>query len=90
MRQICENCVIYFATGGTKFAITDIHLYVPIKTLSTRDKEKLLQQSKSGLKRTTYWNKYQSKVLKEIQNQYLHYFSDPSFQRVSTLFCFII
>ena len=43
------------------FAINDTtKLYVPVVTLSTRENVKLLDQLKSGLKRTTNCNKYQS------------------------------
>ena len=47
--------------NSTRFAITDIDikLYVSVVTLSTPDNSKLLQQLKSGLKRTISWNKYQ-------------------------------
>ena len=41
------------------FAITDTNLYVPIETLSTHGNIELLDQLKSGLKRTVNWNKYQ-------------------------------
>ena len=43
------------------FTITDTKLYVPVVTLPTQDNAKLLQQLKSGFKRTINWNKYQSK-----------------------------
>ena len=55
-----KNCVISSATGETKFKITETKLYVPVVTLSTQDNAKLLQQLKSGFKRTINWNKYQS------------------------------
>ena len=32
-----EDCVISFATGKTKFAISDTKPYVPVVTLSTQD-----------------------------------------------------
>ena len=44
---------------ATIFAITDSKLYVPVVTLSTQDDAKLLQQIKSGFKKTVNWNKYQ-------------------------------
>ena len=44
---------------ATTFAITDTKPYVPVETLSTQDNAKLLQQLKSGIKRTIIWNKYQ-------------------------------
>ena len=55
-------------------------------TLSTEDNEKLLEQLKSGFKRTINWNKYQSKVSTERQNQYLDFLIDPAFQGVNRLF----
>ena len=47
-----ENCIISSATGKTKFAITDAKLYVPIVTLSTQDNATLLEQLRSGFKKT--------------------------------------
>ena len=84
-----ENCVISSVTGATKFKTTDTKLYIPVVTLSTQDNEKLLQQSKSGFKRTINCNKYQPKVSPERQNQYLNFLIDPSFQGVIKL-CFIV
>ena len=37
---------------ATTFGITDTKLYIPVVTLSTNDNTKLLQQLKSGFKRT--------------------------------------
>ena len=51
-RTWSTDFVNYLATGTTKFATTNTKLYVPIITLSTQDNEKLLQQLKSGFKRT--------------------------------------
>ena len=48
------------STGEGRFTITDTKLYVPVVTLSTQDNTKLLQQLKSGFKRTINWNKHQS------------------------------
>ena len=81
-----ENYVISSATGATKFKITDAKLYVPIVTLSTQDSTKLLQQLKSGFKRTINWNKYQSKVTTQAQKPSLDYLINPSFQGVNKLF----
>ena len=47
-----KDCVITNSIGEGKFAITDTKLYVPVVTLSTKDSEKLLQQLKSGFKKT--------------------------------------
>ena len=54
-------------------------MYVLVVTLSTNNNGKLLQQLKSGFKRTIKWNKYQSKVAIARQNQYLDYLIDPIF-----------
>ena len=51
-----KDCVITNSTGEGKFKITDAKLYVPVVTLSTQDNAKLLQQLKSGFKRTINWN----------------------------------
>ena len=67
---------------ATIFAITDSKLYVPVVTLSTQDDAKLLQQIKSGFKRTVNWNKYQWKVTFQALNPYSDFLIDPSFQRV--------
>ena len=58
-----SNCVINLnlicfavcvtATGAARFAVTATRLYVPVVTLSTQDNTKLLQQLKSGFKRTS-------------------------------------
>ena len=53
-------CVITNSTGAGTFAITNTRLCVPVVTLSTQDNEKLLQQLKSGFKRTINWNKHKS------------------------------
>ena len=57
-----STCVITNSTGVGRFAITETNVYVPIVTLSTQDNAKLLQQLKSGFKKTINWSKYQSKV----------------------------
>ena len=62
-------CVISSANGETKFKITETKLYVPVVTLSTQDNAKLLQQLKSGFKRTINWNKYESSVKTFAQNR---------------------
>ena len=81
-----KDCVISSATGETKFKITETKLYVPVVTLSTQDNAKLLQQLKSGFKRTINWNKYQSSIKTYAQSRYLNHLVDPSFQGVNRLF----
>ena len=78
-----STCVITNFTGVGTFLITDTKLYVSVVTLSTQDNIKLLQQLKSGFKRTINWNKYQSDPKTYAQNQYLTHLIDPSFQGVN-------
>ena len=40
------------------FQITDTKLYVPVVILSKENEIRLLEQLKSGFKRTKKWNKY--------------------------------
>ena len=81
-----DKCVLSNDTKATTFAITDTKLYVPVVTLSTQDNAKVLQQLKSGFKKTINWNKYQSKITTQVPNPYLDYLIDPSFQEVNRLF----
>ena len=54
--------------------------YVPGVTLSTQGNAKLLQQLKSGLKRTINWNKDHSKVTIQERNRYLDSLIHPIFK----------
>ena len=85
-----KNCIIVVTDVANQvitFSITDTKLYVPVVTVSTQDNAKLLEQFfKNGFKRTINWNKYQSKKLRERQNQYLDYLVDPSFPGINRLF----
>ena len=81
-----KDCVITNSTGEAKFATTEKKLYVPVLTLSTKDNEILLQQLKSGFKKTISWNKYESSIKTFAQNRYLNYLINPSFQGVNRLF----
>ena len=77
--------MLYNDTKARTFTITDTKLYVPIVTVSTQDNTKLFQQLKSGFKRTTNWNKYQSKVTIHAPNPYLEFLIDSSFQGIDIL-----
>ena len=44
------------------FQITDTKLYVPVVSLSKQNDTKLLEQLKSGFKRTIKWNKCRSYI----------------------------
>ena len=68
------------------FAIANTKHYVPVVTLLTQCNAKLLEQIKSGFKRTTNWNKYQSKATVQEQNWYWDCLIDLSFEEVNRLF----
>ena len=59
------NPVVYEIDNpkNATFQITDIKLYVPVVTLSKENDTKLLQQLKTGFKRTIKWNKYRSQMI---------------------------
>ena len=87
----CTSTITNF-TGVARFAITGSKLYVTVyqlktlSTLSTQDNVQLLQQLKSGFKRTINSNKCQSDPKTYAQNQYLNHLVDTSFQGVNRLF----
>ena len=51
------------APSGATFKIKDTNLYVSVVTLSKENDAKLLEQLKTGFKRTIKWNKCRSQVL---------------------------
>ena len=69
-----------------KFKITDCKLYVPVVTLSAETDNKLLEQLKSGLRRSIKWNKYMSQMSNQNKNNNLNYLIDPIFSNVNRLF----
>ena len=81
-----KDSVITNSTAEGKFQITETNLYVPVVTLLAQDNAKLLQQLKSGFKRTINWNKYESSVKAFAQKWYLNYLINPSFEGVIKLF----
>ena len=78
-----STCVI---TNKGRFKTTYTKLFVPVLALSAEDNAKLLQQLKSGFKRTNNRNKYQSVPKTYVQNRYLNPFVNPSFQEVNRFF----
>ena len=68
------------------FKITDVKLFVPVVTLSKENDIKLLEQLKTGFKRTIKWNKYRSQMSIQPQNNNLNYLIDPTFTSVNRLF----
>ena len=68
------------------FQLTDIKSYLPVVTLSRVNNKKLLEQLKSGFKRTVKWNKYRSQMTIQSNNSNLNYLIDPTFINVNRLF----
>ena len=82
------NPVVYEIDNpeGATFKITDIKLHVPVVTFSKEDDIKLLEQLKTGFKKTIKWNKYRSQMSIQPQNSNLNYLIDPTFTSVNRLF----
>ena len=74
------------ASSGATFKITDTKLYVPVITLPKENDTKLLEQLKSGFKRTIKWKKHRSQMTVQPQNNNLNYLIDPTFKNVNRSF----
>ena len=82
-----EGCILSSARNSAKFAITDAKLHVPIVTLSTKDSANLTKQLNEGFKRSVYWNSYETKPAKVIeQGKNIYELLNASFQDVKRLF----
>ena len=82
-----EDCILSSAGNSAKFEITDIKLHVPIVTLSTIDSANLAKQLNEGFKRSVYWNSYETKPAKVIeQGKNIYELLNASFQGVKRLF----
>ena len=80
-----ENCVISNARANeaTTFPATSVKLYVPVVTLWTDNNANILQQLKSGFKRTINWIKKEPKIkIQKPSNEYFDFLIKPSFQGV--------
>ena len=71
---------------GLQFQIKNTKFYVPVVTLSKENDIKLLEQLKSGFKKTIKWNKYRSQMGIQNNNNNLNYLIDPAFTNVNRLF----
>ena len=80
---------VIVAPTELEFKITGTKLYVPVVTVSKENGTKLLEQLKTGFKRTIKWNKYRSQMTVQSNNNNLNYLINSTFTRVSTdcLFC---
>ena len=54
--------------------------------MTKEDDIKLLEQLKSGFKRTIKWNKFRSEMTIQPKNNKLNYLIDPTFMNISRLF----
>ena len=55
-------------------------------TLSKENDTKVLEQLKTGFKKTIKWNKYRSQMTAQPRNNNLNYLIDPTFTNVNRLF----
>ena len=55
-------------------------------TLSTENDKRLLEQLRTGFKRTFKWNKFRSELTNETKNSNLNYLIDSTFTKVNRLF----
>ena len=75
-----EDCILSSDGHSANFAIADAKLCVPIVTLSTKDSANLAKPLNKGFKRSVYWNSYETKPTKVIEqgktftNYLMHHF----------------
>ena len=81
-----DNNPAIVAPLGLGFQTTDTKLYVPVVSLSKENDIKLLEQLKSGFKRTIQWNKYRSQMTIQPQNNNANYLIDSTFTNANRLF----
>ena len=74
------------APTNATFKITDTKLNFPVVTLSTENDKTLLEQLRTGFKRTIKWNKYRSEMTNQAKNNNLNYLIDPTFTKFNRLF----
>ena len=86
------NCeVILILTWFRDFVIANSNgagkkLFVPIVSLSTQHNARLLQELKSGFKRTINWNEYESNTRTFAKSRYLNHLINSCFQDVNRHF----
>ena len=85
-RKVVTNTRRDTSLTNATFQITDTKLYVPVVTLSTENDKRLLEQLRTGFKRTIKWNKYRSEMTNQTKNNNLNYLIDPTFTKVNRLF----
>ena len=68
------------------FKITDTKLYIPFVTLSIQDDNRLLEQLKTGFKRTIKRNECLSDTSNQAKTNNEDYLIDPTFSKINKLF----
>ena len=74
------------APTGLEFQTTGTKLNVSVVTSSKENDKKLLEQLKSGFKRTVKRNKYRSHMTVQSKNNNVNYLIDSTFTKVNRLF----
>ena len=72
--------------SNATFKVTGRKLYVLVVTLSAENHNKLLEQLKTGFKRTIKWNKHRPEMSGQAINNNLNYLIDSTFTNVNRLF----
>ena len=85
-RRVITNTRRDTSPTNATFQRTDTKLYVPVVTLSTKNKKRLLEQLRAWFKRTIKWNKYRSQITNQTKNNNLNYLIDPRFTKANRLF----
>ena len=62
-----KDCILSSDGESAKFAIIDPKLHVPIVNLSTKYSVSLTKQFNEEFKRSVYWNSYETKPAKAIE-----------------------
>ena len=82
-----EECILSSAGNSAKSEMADAKLHVTIVIFCTKDRANLTKQLSEGFKRSVYWNSYETKPAKVIENgKNLYELLNASFQGVKGLF----
>ena len=72
-----------------EFQITDTKLHILVVSLPKENYKKLLEQLKSGFKRTVKWNKYRLQMTIQPQNNNFNYLIDQCLLKLTDC-CFVV
>ena len=86
IRDAAGTVVAIDTPTNATLTVTDCKLYVPVVTLRAVDESKLLNNLKTGFKRTIKWNNYRSTITNQAVNNNLNYLIDTAFTKVHRLF----